>query len=494
MRKTRKRAGRALGAALLAGSLGACDFISGVPDNTNLLVDAQAAQLFTSIQVNAIFFNEGQLSRLTAMWLNQIAGTDRQFAILDQYVIDEEDVDFEMAAMYGAGGLQDIKLASEKAVAAGHTRFAAILKVHEAFLFGMGASLWGDIPYSGAGDPTTDAPLDAQESVYAAVQTLLDQAIAELPTAADAGEAGILAQRDMNFGGDPGAWQRVAQSLKARFYMHWVEAQAAGGAAATAANTACAGNCLTKAVAAAQAGINTAGGNWVGVHSSTSTETNLWYQFTIDRSGYTSGGELGVSVLRDRGDPRLPLYYTTASTGAYQGSRPGSSSGDLGPSSSQLNTGAGGYAAPAADLPFITCAETRFILAEAFFRQGNTASAQSNLREGVRCHLQQLGLPAADANVNALLPSPLPGGAALLAEIIRQKYIALFLNMEAFNDYKRTCLPDIRTVKAGTSIEGEPVPGRFYYGQTERQTNSNIPEPAAQPLFNRNDPAPCPAT
>jgi hypothetical protein len=76
-------------------------------------------------------------------------------------------------------------------------------------------------------------------------------------------------------------------------------------------------------------------------------------------------------------------------------------------------------------------------------------------------------------------------GPPLLAEIMDQKYIALFLNTEVYNDYKRTCLPAI-TKNAGG------MPGRPFYGQDERQSNTNIPEPGSQPLRNDNDPAACP--
>jgi hypothetical protein len=81
-------------------------------------------------------------------------------------------------------------------------------------------------------------------------------------------------------------------------------------------------------------------------------------------------------------------------------------------------------------------------------------------------------------------------GQALLEQIINQKYIALFLNMEVWNDYKRTCLPAIQPVA------GKRVPARLFYGQTERQTNSlerggHIPPPDQQPARNDNDPNPC---
>ena len=135
-------------------------------------------------------------------------------------------------------------------------------------------------------------------------------------------------------------------------------------------------------------------------------------------------------------------------------------------------------------------AATQFIGAAAEARRGATVPAQDALVAGVRCALDQAGRPTVAAAT--VLPSPLPTGDALLREIAMQKYAALFLNVEAWNDYKRTCLPDVAAVKVGTSLEGVPVPGRLYYGLTERQTNPNIPVPDQQPARNTNDPAPCP--
>jgi hypothetical protein len=489
--KTTKLIGRAASAAVLAGSLAACsDFISGAGGNTNLLPDASAAQLFTGIQVNTFFWNENQISRITAMWLNQAAGTDRQFSLIDQYVYDEEDADGEMSSLYGATGLRDIRIAEAKTDSVGFQTFNAVLKIHEAFLFGEAASIFGDLPYSTALDPANLATLDKQEAVYAAVQTLLSQAITQMVPAAQAAEAGQLSARDLNFGGNQARWRAVAHSLKARFYMHWVEAQAAGGAAATAANTACGGNCLTKALAEAQLGIQTSAGNWRDIRTATATETNLWYQFNSDRSGYISGGKLLIDMLKANSDPRLPLYFTVSSNGTYRGSPPGTIAGDPGQASSQINTTATGYADAGADLPIITCAETYFIVAEAQYRLGNEAAANTALQSGIACHETQLGL----ATNSIPRPAALTG-AALLAEIIRQKYIVLYLNMEAFNDYKRTCLPSLTTVKAGTNIANVHVPGRLYYSQTERLANSNIPAPGtgANGDYNTNDPVHCTA-
>jgi hypothetical protein len=84
-------------------------------------------------------------------------------------------------------------------------------------------------------------------------------------------------------------------------------------------------------------------------------------------------------------------------------------------------------------------------------------------------------------------------GDDLLEEIMRQKYVSTFLSIEVWADYKRTCLPAIPPrVPQG-------VPARLFYAQSERQSNSNIPDVAAQAASgtgykagsNDNDPQGC---
>jgi len=473
---------RALSAAALATLLGACsNFINDVPGNENAVQNASVAQLFTSIQLNTWLFNEGHLSRLSSMWTNQMAGIDRQFSSLDKYIFGEDEVDNEMLSLYPGGGLEDLRLARAKADSQTLAHTSAVLRIHEAFLFGQAASIWGDLPYSqaGGGAENPQSPVDTQEAIYAAVQTLLDQAIGALASAGSGSDNALLADRDMSFGGNAAAWTRVAYSLKARYYMHWVEAQAAGGAAATAANTACGGNCLTKALAAAGNGINSAGGNWSSVHTTASTETNWWFQFNSERSGYVAAGALMVDSLTARVDPRLAIYFTGP---PYVGSKPGQDNG----SASPLNIGSGGIAAPAEGLPLISCAETQFIAAEAQYRLGATAAANTKLQDGIACQEARFG-------VNIANPPALTG-AALFHEIMIQKYFALFLNMESWNDYKRTCEPNIAAgEKAGGSLATKPIPARVFYGESERQSNSNLSTPGSgnNGLRNRNDPVSC---
>ena len=67
---------------------------------------------------------------------------------------------------------------------------------------------------------------------------------------------------------------------------------------------------------------------------------------------------------------------------------------------------------------------------------------------------------------------------------MEEKYIALFQNIEVWNDYKRTCFPNLAPTVASLKI-----PARLPYDTNERQTNTNIPPAEDQPTRNDNDPA-----
>ena len=87
---------------------------------------------------------------------------------------------------------------------------------------------------------------------------------------------------------------------------------------------------------------------------------------------------------------------------------------------------------------------------------------------------------------------------------MEEKYIALFQNLEVWNDYKRTCLPALTPYE--TEVFANQIPGRLFYGETERNANPNVPDtetqvanggvriggPSVGGFRNPNDPNPCP--
>jgi hypothetical protein len=458
MRASWKRTARALAlAVVLTGSAPACDWlISPTESNPNVVATATLDQLFVSIQLNAWFIAEGDLSRFAAVWLQQMAGMqDRQFGLIHSYDLVEGDGDDAFNTTYTGGGLVDIVRAIDLAAqrGAGDRVYAGILKVHQAFMVGTIASVHGDVPLSEAVNPEIAEPaLDDQASVYAAVQALLDEAIADLQSGVGTGPGAV----DFSFGGNAAQWVATANTLKARFHAHWMEAEPGRAA---------------QVVAAANSGIRTAAGNWRALHSTSATEQNLWNQFMGDRPNYIQAGAFLVDLLKSRNDPRVEKYYEPNANGEFVGSPVN----DEDVTASNLAQCAG--CAGAQDFGFVlaSCEENAGLAAEAAFQQGGAAAAQPWIDELIQCSSTFWGVEVPAAQ------QPLT-----LEEIILQKYMALFLSHEIWSDYKRTCLPAVETF-------GErEIPRRLFYSFAERQANSNIPEPSAQGAFNDNDPNPCP--
>lgn len=165
----------------------------------------------------------------------------------------------------------------------------------------------------------------------------------------------------------------------------------------------------------------------------------------------SSRGRVGARITAafangSRADPRLAQYFNAKQT-------------DI----------AATRLAPDFTQPLVTANENLLIWSEAAYRTGN---------EGVA--LAELNAERALAGLTPVAAA----GQSLLAEILTEKYVADFQTIEAWNDYKRTCTPNLAPVVANRKI-----PARFFYDASERQTDSNIPLPTQQPARNANDPA-----
>lgn len=364
------------------------------------------------------------------------------------YTIFPADFSADFSQVYIGAGLVDLRIVEASAEDDGDRVYAGIAKVMEAYLVGMAASIWGDIPYREAVTDSVTPVLDPQEQVYADVQALLDEAITDLASGTGPGPGAV----DLVYGGDATKWRQVANTLKARYYMHWVEAQLVGGANLPRAQLACGGDCLTKAIAAATNGISSSANDFKAVHGGSGTERNIWGQFAGTSFGNDlAAGSVLVNLLRTRNDPRLTQYYGPNAVGGRGGDDVNSST-----PADQVSPLGAPRLAPDFAQPIITYEENQLILAEARFRTAGQAAAQPNLN-AVRA-LFGLGV----------VP-------ATLQNIALEKYVSLFQNIEAWNDYKRTCIPTLDP--AGANRE---VPGRLLYGQAEANANPNVPSVSEQ--------------
>jgi hypothetical protein len=441
-------------AALIVASAGCNDFLKGgdLTVDPNNPVVGTSNQFFAGVQTNLWFVQTGSLARLTAIWFQQADGIDRQSAgISNGTGIVEGSFDGEFFDLYGSSGVLDLRKIQAQSITAGDSLYLGIAKVLEAWMIGTAADIWGDVPYNQA-DSALIYPtpvLDPQEQVYDSVQSKLTVAIAEMA------DGGIGPQStDLVYNGDAGKWTELAHTLKARFFLHTAEKVGV--------------TAYTSALAEAQQGISSNADDYLANFNGQSQFTsNPWWQLTFangntGRFGYLTASSSTYMYQLLNGDPRRPHFY------------------DLNPDSAALYAGFSEQIIQANyPSPLVTYNENLLIIAESQLQISGTGPATLSLNTE----------RAAWATATPWHPAfTLSSETGTLANIMNEKYIVLFENIEVWNDYKRTCFPNITPL---VTTDGGLIPGRLLYPAGERQTNPNIPAVNDQADRNWNDPNPC---
>ncbi|HYL29543.1 MAG TPA: SusD/RagB family nutrient-binding outer membrane lipoprotein [Gemmatimonadales bacterium] len=506
-----------LGLGLALGAAGCSDYLSGPgvsQDPNNIVTLSKPGPLYVAIQAAQPVQFEGQIARIAALYMQQVAGTSRQQQGFDLYTISPSSngTDLYFGAVYGAsavstggGALLDIHKLQQLGRKANDSLYIGVGKIFEALVIGFAADNWGDIPYRQAADSTILQPkFDPQLQIYGDLQAQLDSAINIFLTATGPSNTGGSDGSELIYHGKNAAqlralYTQVAHSLKARLYMH---------VAATDPTA------YQKALAEAQLGISTPANDFLWFHDATPTGNNIWWQFEVTRSSDLGPGAAVIEILKRRinagveDSARIKFYFTKTKDGGYFGYRPGraknvQTTGGIYNGNGSADSTYSGFnafidgATPPGDFrqPELTYAETQLIAAEASFQIGGTAAAQPFL-DAARKN-RAYGLTGGAAVTFPDLPS-VP---ATLQNIMEEKYVTLYLNPEVWSDWKRTCLPSLATAPSsgGTTPQNFPIPGRVPYGQTEINANPNTPTTSSAGVaitstsINPNQPTACPA-
>lgn len=444
----------------LAGLMVNCEgFLTGgiLTEDPGRVTDVPLLEQLVNTQSVTYGFIEGDIGIFAVMWMQQLAGVQHQYTSYEVYSLSSEDFGAMWQQVYQEGGLIDMDEIAERAADEGLRTVAGIAKMHEALVIATAADVWGDMPYSQAAQPLDypEPEYDAQSVVHNAVLDLLDEAILDFT----AGQEYFDGSYDFAFGGDADKWIAAAHTLKARILLNWAEVNS--------------GN-YALALAEAQDGIGSTADNWQATHNSATGEQNIFYQFKHEERFYVRCGAQIVNMLQDDNDPRLQVYFDTTTagiTGIYRGSE----HNEKYEGASWLNEETIGGAASSYDL--LTWEENQFIKAECQQHAGQDAAALATLNATLA------GIE--DRWVDYLGGVSIPTysgltGTALLEAIMHEKYKALFLNPQVWNDWKRTEYP-VLTLAAGYT----EAPRRFLYPDDEENTNDNFP--GVKGLFARNE-------
>jgi starch-binding outer membrane protein, SusD/RagB family len=449
---------RAALAAAAVGAAGCSNYLDCVECVTSPTSPTQATstQRIVAAQAKLWQLTNGDLARETSMFMQMTAGVGNQYQVIDKYSLDASGGG-DFTTPYGGGGMIDLKRVEADSRASGDKTTLGIALVMKAWMVSVSADVWGDAPYTEAAQPDAfpTPKYDPQQVVYDSLQNALSDAITNLNAGTGSGPSGA----ELVYKGDRTKWAALAHTLKARLYLHVAERDASAYA---------------KALAEANLGISSNAGDYVTVQTSTAGEQNDWYQFQVvgQRTSYMRAGAFGVNLLTSTNDPRLTELYQKANGSAtIVGGTPGQSlTSAMGNVSAKRLTDSYGQ-------PLVTYNENLLIKAEALLQAGNTAAALDTLNK------ERALWATATPWHSAITLAPV-AGPVTLEKIMDEKYIVLFQNIEAWNDYKRTCYPALTPGNGAVAI-----PGRLFYPTSERQTNgANVP---ADPTRNWNDPNAC---
>jgi hypothetical protein len=432
-------------------SVTACDSFLDVNDDPNVISDAPEPLRLSGLLGNFSYqtiANHG--TRFPAMWIQQIAfnGTP---PTEDNYDINATDISNLWNANYD-DAMINAKRLNDLAVANENFAYAAIGKTLWAWTAVYTSNLWGDIPFTEAlqAGENIKPVYDSQESVYQAAQAMLDTALMDL----DRGSVISPAGDDFLYNGDMDKWRALIYTLKARFHINL--SNAPGYDAEEQAQKAL--NALANGFTSNEDDADFAYYDELG-------SENPWYQWGVDGKWFDRYrmSEHYVQMLQSMDDPRLPVQARLNSEDEYRGHANGQP-----PENNALVSEMGEfYAAPEASVTWLSYAEAKFIEAEATLILDGAAAADPIYRDAIRASMDKLGVEPADRDAYVSAQPALSGGDGL-EDLITQKYIANFLIVSAYNDWRRTGFPEITIIESPVI---DVIPLRFVVPNSELDNN-----------------------
>ncbi len=434
--------------------LSSCDSFLDVNTNPNFPEDASPSAKLPSIISNG-FQQQYALSVLTTTHFTQHIASRVSGNSLDQFFLSPTANPFNDTYFRAASNIPPMIERANKEQAWHYVGAGKVLMA--ALLFHL-TDIFGNIPYSDAfkGAVNYSPKYDTQEQIYQAMDKLLDEAIVEFRKTQPASAVRFDRNADILFQGNTSRWIKLAFALKARQYNHL-----------TKKSTYSAARVLTAIDSATSSNAEDAQVQFTNIQI---TQTNF---FSFNRTNYNArsfgrffiqmldGSKLGFrdpryvviapdtarskGVVNGSGAPLLGITNVTSMGdgasdfyGRYDNTPLAGTTAPRLPATGTAPALEGWYSRSLGVQMLVTNAEMRFVEAEAAFRSGNRDRAFAAYTAGITAHCDKLGVPPADRMVYLRSAAVAQNAAGLtLANIMQQKYIALFLHPEAWVDMRR---------------------------------------------------------
>ena len=340
-------------------------------------------------------------------------------------------------------------------------------RILRVFAFTRLTDIYGDIPYSEAGQGYTNGILkpkyDAQQDIYMDMLKELEEAVAQI------GASTTMGSSDLIFQGNTTKWKAWGNSMMLRLAMRLTKADSAT-AKAWAEKAVAAGTMTSNDhIAMVQHTDGPAGINKNG-------HGEVW-----QADGNARMSKTFMDWMSD--DPRLTVLAQRTSDGSTAVAdligMPNGSDGNSVPDNSiyaSLNDDLKGVDVP---MVFHSYAEVRLLKAEMAFRGWSVpGDAKTHYEAGVKAAMQMLSqlytnaAAISDAQVADYLAAK-PYDASKGWEMISEQYWAATLlnEYESYNNWRRTGYPTLTPINYDGNVTGGTIPRRLIYPVSEQATN-----------------------
>lgn len=438
------------------------DKFDEIGTNPNSPTEVPIKLLMPQVGVETAFAVSGtDLAWYSSVFVEHTTGVHGQLETADKRTAINSTIGNNSWNSLYAGALTDLKIiiarGSEEGAEEGNWTAVGIAKVLMAYNYSVATDLWGEVPFTEAlqGSENRTPLFDAQEDVYTGMLDMLDEAIIDL----EKESVGVIGTSDFYYNGDAGSWIKAAYALKARLHNHLSKKDPAGSA----------NNTLS---AISNAFEDNSESMIFNSFTTDATGEHPWFQELNDRSHHAISTTI-FDIVSDLGDPRGALWFGTVG-GVVVPAPNGSAVTDQG--GNIYSRASRNYLQATSPLPIITYDEVKFLEAEANLRLDNKTEAYEAYLAGVEAALERAEIDEDDISAYLARSTVSVGEDNLTLEnIITQKYVAfwLFQPIEAYNDYRRTLIPDMNNTVA-------LPPNRFPYPQDEVAANENVPSRTIQ--------------
>jgi hypothetical protein len=422
--------------------------------NPNASETAQPDYLLTGVLKATtdtyIYWSTGNTLNPTSLFVQHYAKI--QYTDNDRYIFSNSDFQNLWSVNYSRGVVnlnQIIKLAD----ASENPNYKGVALVWRSWLFSVLTDVYGDIPYSQAGNISEYLlpKYDTQKDVYVGV-------LNDLKTAQDAlNPSGKAIAGDILYGNSIASWKKFANSLRLRIALRIADREP---------------ELARQTIAAIQA-------EGLGYISTNSEIAQLVYKASPNQNPISNlfdtrpdehrVSKTLVDQLTALNDPRLAVYAQKAvATQTYVGAANGLVS-NL-PGKDQVSKLGSYFVAPTAPAIILSYAEVLFNRAEAAARGFTAENAATLYNQAVEASLAQYGVSATEIATYKANPAVQYNPVNYKKSIGDQKWIALYSQgLEAYTEWRRLDFPQL-TPSVGGVLSGQ-IPVRFFYPGTEQSLN-----------------------